>query len=191
MENKTIGIYGIFRKSDDKCVYIGQSIDCERRIRLHLYGYSNTPIENKDDYYADIIEKHGFNSTEFRLSREAFWINVFEPEWNKMCDRTHCEETRQKLREAHLGKTMSEESKQKNREAHLGENNTMYGKHHSEEAIQKMRESHLGKTPSEETRQKLREAHLDKHHSEETKQKIAEHFKGKHWKVVDGKRIWY
>lgn len=57
----------------------------------------------------------------------------------------------------------------------------------------------------EETRQKLREIHLgennpmfgvpspmkDKHHSEEICKQISKAFLGKHWKVVNGKRVWY
>jgi len=27
--------------------------------------------------------------------------------------------------------------------------------------------------------------------SEETKRKLSDAFKGKHWKLVDGKRVWY
>lgn len=172
MKNKISGIYAIFRKCDDKCMYIGQSIDCERRILAHMRGNTHTPIENKDYYYTDIIEKHGFDSTEFRLSREAFWINIFEPEWNKMCDRTHCEESRQKISKnngAHRP-----EVRQKIREANLGENNPMYGKPRSEEVRQKISESLIGTKRSEETRQKIREA-----------------IKGKHWKLVDGKRVYY
>jgi group I intron endonuclease len=200
MENKTIGIYAIFRKSDDKCMYIGQSKQCENRMYHHLNGYSNTPIENKDDYYTDIIEKHGFDSNVFRLEREAFWINVFEPEWNIDKNRTLSEKHKQAIREKLLGKTSGmkgkhhcEESKQKNRESHLGENNGMYGKHHSEESKQKNRESHLGKTPSEETKQKM--SKNNGAHRPEVRQKIREGMKGihkgKHCKVVDGKRIWY
>ena len=55
------------------------------------------------------------------------------------------EETRQKMREANIGKILSEEHKRK------------------------LSESHTGKTHSEETRQKMREAHFGKHYFKETK----------------------
>lgn len=49
-----------------------------------------------------------------------------------------------------------------------------------------------------EFRQRKSEAHKGKHPTEETKQKISETLKGKpknrqvkHWKLVDGKRVWY
>lgn len=35
------------------------------------------------------------------------------------------------------------------------------------------------------------EANKGKHHSEETKRKLSAAMKGKHWKLVDGKRVWY
>ena len=87
------------------------------------------------------------------------------------------------------------------------------GKHHSEEARRKM-----SKPKSEEHKRKISEAlkgkltwnkgthesgMKGKHHSEEwkrkmskpkseeTKKKMSEAKKGKHWKLVDGKRVWY
>ena len=58
-----------------------------------------------------------------------------------------------------------------------------------------------GKLFSEETRKRMGESKKGntnfkgKHHSEETKRKMSEVHKGltkgRHWKLVDGKRIWY
>ena len=90
--------------------------------------------------------------------------------------------------------------------------NAMRGKHHTDEA--KARIGYAARNKSEQTRRKLSEAHKGKtpwnkgkkglqtswkgkHHSEETKIKISEamkgnqNSKGKHWKLVDGKRVWY
>ena len=72
------------------------------------------------------------------------------------------------------GKYPSEETRKKMSEANKGENNPMYGKHLSEEARRKMSEAKKGKA-----------------RSEETKERISESKKGKHWKLVDGKRVWY
>ena len=55
-----------------------------------------------------------------------------------------------------------------------GENHPMYGKRHSEETKRKMADAKKGKPKSEEWRRK---------HSED--------LKGRHWKLVDGKRVWY
>ena len=83
------------------------------------------------------------------------------------------------------------------------------GKHRTEQQRRNISESHLGQTPwnkgkhcSEETKRKLSEANTGRHHTEETKRKMCESNKGKnkgrpsprkgkHWKLVDGKRVWY
>ena len=104
----------------------------------------------------------------------------------------------------------SEESKQKMSYHHdvNGINNPMYNRHHSEESKQKISNAKKGKESS----------FKGKHHSEETKQKLCDALKGKpapwnshprsdaekqkiregkakskykHWKLIEGKRIWY
>lgn len=75
------------------------------------------------------------------------------------------------------GKQHTEESKQKNRIAHLGKS-TWDGKIHSEESKKKMRESALGKKLSEETKNKLSQFWKGKPKSDETKNKMSESSKG-------------
>ena len=60
----------------------------------------------------------------------------------------------------------------------IGKPGAMKDKHHSDETKKKMSESHIGKPKSEEHKRKLSEAHKGQR-------------KGMHWKLVDGKRIWY
>lgn len=88
-------------------------------------------------------------------------------------------------------------------EANKGNNNPMFGKEgpnkgkkFSEETRKKLSDSHKGKKFSEETRKKMSESH--KNISEETKQKLSKAIKGrtcpnkgKHWKLVNGKRVYY
>ena len=94
------------------------------------------------------------------------------------------EETKRKIGEASSrslkGKPKSEEARRKNSEGHRG-------KYHSEETKRKMSEAHKGKPKSEEWKRKMKGRIV----SEETKKKISEALKGKHWKPVDGKRVWY
>ena len=55
-------------------------------------------------------------------------------------------------------------------------------------------EAHKGQKLSEETKRKIGEALKGKTRapfSEEHKRKISAAYKGKHWKLVDGKRVWY
>lgn len=116
------------------------------------------------------------------------------------------EETRKKISEANKGRVISDEWRRKMSENHKG----MEGKHHSEESKKKMSESmkgkNKGKQRTDEQRKRISEAMKGKstawlkgkHLSEETKRKIAESkkgkpspIKGKHWKLVDGKHIYY
>lgn len=87
------------------------------------------------------------------------------------------------------GCKLSEETKEKLRQANLG-------KHLSEETKRKCSESNKGKIFSEETKRKISERKLGHPVSEETRQKIRENNtgnKGMHWKKDPntGKRIYY
>ena len=119
-------------------------------------------------------------------------------EW-KQLDFSHSEETKRKLSETHKGKRLSEEIRKKMSESKKGNSNRK-GKHHSEEARKKLSEACKGRRLSEETRKKISESkkgnsnRKGKHHSEETRKKMSESlkgkFKGRHWKLIDGKRVW-
>ena len=92
------------------------------------------------------------------------------------------------------GKHLSEEMKKKLSAANKG-------KHHSAETKAKMSAVKKGKKlgpMSEEHRKNISEAmkgkpspNKGKHRSEEIKSKISKAHKGKHWKLVDGKRVYY
>ena len=79
-------------------------------------------------------------------------------------------------------------------------NNPLTRNHYSEvssrrvlsaECKQKISEAKKGKTRSEETKRKISEAQKGKLLSEEHRAKIRATKQGRHWKLVDGKRIWY
>lgn len=86
------------------------------------------------------------------------------------------------------GKHHSEEHKRKISEAERGERNWIYGKHHSEETKRKISEAVKG-----ERNHNYGKSPWNKgiSHSEEAKKKMSEARKGKHWKLVDGKRVYY
>ena len=103
----------------------------------------------------------------------------------------HSDESKKKMSESHKGKKMSEEAKKKISEFQKG-------KHLSEEHKKKVSEAQKGKKVSEETRKKISEAGKGRNVSEKTKNKISNSHKGvpsgtkgKHWKFVDGKRVYY
>lgn len=91
----------------------------------------------------------------------------------------HSEESKKKMSEAKKGNIFSEEHKKKLSEASKGNTNAL-GNHFklSEEQKKKISEAHKGILHSEESKKKISEANKGKR-------------KGKHWKLVDGKRIWY
>lgn len=103
----------------------------------------------------------------------------------------HSEETKMKLSEINRGKHRSEEIKKKISE-------TYKRKYQTGEIKPSCSKGMLGKKHSEESRKKISEAKRGmvspfkgKKHSEEAKRKNAEAHKGKHWKLVDGKRVYY
>ena len=106
-------------------------------------------------------------------------------------------------RKDHLGlhmkdKSKGEEHKRKISEAKKGRKRSPF----SEEWRRKISETSKGRKHSEETKRKISEHNArywkGKIHSEEYKKRMSESCKGKpssrkgkHWKLVDGKRVWY
>ncbi len=82
------------------------------------------------------------------------------------------EETREKLRRAHLGKTLTEEHRKKISLSLIGRESPTKGRKTSEETKQKQRESMLGKNAGEKN------GMYGKHHTEEARKKMSEKRKG-------------
>jgi group I intron endonuclease len=103
--------------------------------------------------------------------------------------------TRQKMSLSHKDKPRSDETKRKISEALKGKPTWSKGKKLSEEHKRKLSETNKGHKVSEETKKKISEAQKSLKLSEEHRRKLSETHKGihkgKHWKVVNGKRFWY
>lgn len=101
------------------------------------------------------------------------------------------EETRRKIGEARKGKPSPNKGKHHSEETKRKQSIALKGRHLSEETRRKI--SEVKKNISEETRKKLSEVKKGKQFSEEHKMHLSESCKrrGKHWKLVDGKRVWY
>ena len=108
-----------------------------------------------------------------RPASELIFMKTKEHRQLHMRDASFSEVTLKKMSEAAKGKKLSEETRKKISEAMRG-NQHSKGFHHSEETRKKISNAMKGKKPSEHTLQKAAATH-----------------KGKHWKLVDGKRVWY
>ena len=111
----------------------------------------------------------------------------------------HSEETKEKIRQAHLGSKglcgednprygthLSQEQKDYLSIMNAGDKNHFYGRHHTPEVIEQLRELHRGKKSSEETKQKLsvlnsgkKNNMYGKTHTAEARKKISEAMKGR------------
>lgn len=144
-----IGIYKI--TSPTGRIYIGQSIDIERRFRF----YKNINCKRQPILYSSLL-KHGVDSHIFEVIeecveslldiRERYWqehYNVLNNGLNCNLTETtdkpkrHSEETKNKIATSHQGKKLSTEHKQnlsnKKKLTTLGVNNNFYGKNHTDE----------------------------------------------------------
>lgn len=174
--------------------------NCHHRLETHnsdgerrLVDLTSTELKALDMYYNRPVSELIFltSAEHRRLHLKG------KPSPNK--GKTMSEESKAKMSAAKKGKVMSEEQKAKLSAAMKGKNK---GKTMSEEQKAKISVAMKGKTLSEEHKTKLSAAHKGKNnpmygqkHSEESKRKISEAQKGmrkgKHWKLVDGKRVWY
>lgn len=194
----TCGIYKIKNLLNGK-LYIGQSVNIERRWKGHKY---NSQYDYKKNHLYTAFKRYGIENFEFSIVVECdeCVLDVFEIgiiELYNSTDRTkgynnklggstgkHTEETKQKLSEILKGRSHTKETKQKMSNSRKRENNNFFGKTHSEEAKQKMSESrkgkpahNKGKPASDEAKQKMSEAKKGRKLSEETKQKVSNAFK--------------
>lgn len=184
------GIYK-FKCIINNKIYIGKSINIRDRINSHRYTLSETK-KRKRGYFESAIKKHGWHSFEFEileivedfdkhkdnddlLKREAYYIELFDSaDPNKgynLCkysnDRTGVpcsEESKEKLRQANLGKKHSEETKLKMRESAAGlteeKRKRQCGIPLKTETKEKLRQINLGKTLSNDHKEKIRQSHL-------------------------------
>ena len=65
------------------------------------------------------------------------------------------------------------------------------GKRLSDEHKKAVSESNKGRVVSDETKLKIAESNRNKRRSDETRHRLSESHKGKHWKLVDDKRVYY
>lgn len=151
-----------------------QTWHCHHRLETHRYtDRTRTNWERREeDITAEILK--AFDVYFDRPAEELIFLSPDEHIKLHHKGKKLSEETVRKVSEALKGKKISEETRRKMSEAHKGKPG-----------------SNKGKPKSEETRRKISDTLKGRHLSEETKHKLSKAIKGKHWKLVDGKRVYY
>jgi group I intron endonuclease len=165
-----IGIYKITNTINNK-VYIGQSIDIERRWK------KESKLNGINQHLRSSFQKYGIENFKFEvlvecedvdLDRlEIYWIDFYNS-----TDRT-CGYNKNS---GGSNGIPNEETRKKQSDAHKGKPSYNLGKKASEESKKKMSESH--KKMTDETKRKMSESMKGKRLSDDTKRKIGEKLKG-------------
>lgn len=158
-------------------------------------------------YYYYLLAKKGFRqrmATAFTFMAKK-GLKYMTPETAEQMAKDY-EDARaianQHISESLKGHDVSDETRKKQSERAKGRPSNWKGHHPSDETRKRISDNHAdvsgsnhplwGTHLSEETKQKIAEGNKGKKLSEEIKQKMKEHSqKGKHWKLVNGKRVWY
>lgn len=164
--------------SNDEVFYVGKGFGKRAWKKTSRSEYWKR-IENKYGRYVEIV-KDGLQEDEaFELEKEIISYygrkNLCNLNDGGYGGKNPSQETREKMRQAFLGRKFSPETIEKKRIASTGKKHTeetkaklsayFKGKKlkpHTEEAKEKIRQAHLGRIVSEETRKKLSEAQKGK-----------------------------
>ena len=191
--------------------YVGdRSCDCLPEEDINYLGSGRPLFKNtlkkygKKNFKKEILEI--FESRKESHANEKKYIRLYETHVSQggyniswkggygSINDTLSEETKQKIREAHIGKKFSESHIRNLSESHKGityenrilnfggELNPFYGKKHSKESKEIMKQKKLGKKQSEEHKQNRSISMMGKNkykRTEEHKQKISNSVKGK------------
>lgn len=196
-------MYWFYQPSQDRAIYVGSSVDFERRRRHHVSyldrgAHGNQILQRTWDKYGSsefeiaLIEE---TETDRLTEREQFWMDFLSPTCNISVAADHptrgrrlSDDAKRKLSAACIGKKVSVETRQKIRAALIGRkrspealqkaSQTLRGRKRTAEQVLRNRESHTGLKASEETRRKMSEAHIGRVMSEEIRRKISESHKG-------------
>jgi group I intron endonuclease len=179
-----IGIYKITSPSGR--IYIGQSMDIERRWSTYHNNDCKTQIKLNHSFKKYGVEAHTFEiieecEIEQLNTRERYWQDFYkcmEKGLNCLLTKTDEKpkvlsvETRQKISLSRIGQKASKETL-------LKMSSTRLGKKHSEETKSKISSACMGKKPSKESCLKMSISSTGKKHSEESRMKMSENRKKK------------
>jgi group I intron endonuclease len=174
-----IGIYKITSPSNK--VYIGQSIDIERRFRHYKRMVCKEQIKIYNSMLKYGVDAHIFEilelcDTEELNNRERYYQDLYDSVNNGLnllyvksehFNGGHSEESKKKISDSLKGRTFTDEHKYK-----IGLSNSR--RVISPETREKLRIASSGKKASPETKEKQRQSRLGSKRSEETKKKMSE-----------------
>ena len=174
-----IGIYKITSPSGK--IYIGQSIDIERRFKHYKRMACKQQVKIYNSMLKYGVDAHIFEilelcDTEELNNKERYYQDLYDSVSNGLnllyvksehFNGGHSEESKKKISNSLKGKIFTDEHKYK-----IGLNNSR--RIISPETIEKHRLNKLGKKSSSETKEKQRQNKLGSKHSEETKKKMSE-----------------
>jgi group I intron endonuclease len=168
------GIYQIQSKIKPERIYIGSSVNIQRRWRDHLYLLKKNKHDNqrlqhhynkygKNDFVFSIIIGCGkddlVTTEQFYIDSIKCWFNLCPKAGNTLGVR-FSEESKERSRRATLGRKHPIESRKQRSLDSIGEKNHFFGKHHTAESNQKRREWNLSHPSSKEAHRKQRESLL-------------------------------
>ena len=159
---KICGIYKITNMVNSKC-YIGQSVNCIRRLNIHKW-------ELEKNKHFNVYLQKAWN----KYNKDNFKFEVIF-----LCNRQDLDN-----HEIFFIDYFNSYGKQGYNQCEGGKTN--YGFEHTEETRLKIAKSKIGKPRSLETRKRLSEINIGKIVSQETRQKISKGSKGKKRKQFFG-----
>jgi len=173
------GIYKIISPSNK--VYIGQSIDIERRFRHYKRMVCKDQVKIYNSFLKYGVDAHIFEvlelcDTEDLNNRERHYQDLYDSVANGLnllyvksehFNGGHSDESKKKISDSLTGRKLTDEHKYR-----IGLNNSR--RIMSPETKEKHRLNGLGKKASPETIEKQRQSRLGSKRSEETKKKMSE-----------------
>lgn len=188
------GIYEIRNTINGNC-YIGSAVNLEKRTKDHIYhlgkgNHANNHLQKawnkygKSSFIVSIIE---YCDKEFLLSREQFYLEKMNPEYNiaknsssPMLGVKHTDEARMKIRLAGIGRLFSKETRDKISASQKG----IPKKPHTQEFKDKMRILFKGRAISDEQKKQASEYRKGKcFMTDEGRKRISEKMKGNKFNV--------
>ena len=165
-----------YKKLNDS--YMGSGVLIKRAIKKHgIKNFKKEILYSRIQYRETADDMERFAIAKERAISKAEYNLTDGGEGGSFKGRTFSEESRKKMSESHKGIPLSEE----HRKSMRGRPAWNKGMPCSEETKRKISETNKGNPGPWEGKQL----------SEETKRKISEAHKGKHWKLIDGKRVYY